>query len=451
MLQSCKYCSESDLMLSKIEALIQTGEGYKLEFKENIDKSLVKEVCAFANAEGGTILIGVTDSHQLKPINIDNSLLSQVQDTINQIEPKIKVNINTVNGILIIDIPKGIAKPYACSEGFFLRLGANSQKLTRNEIAEMFQQEGVITFDALENHKAEFANDFDMVSYKQFLSKARMSNLLEPKQVLLNLGCITEDEKFTNAGVLFFTKSIEFLIRQAICTCVLYKGITKVKILDRKDYSGNMLDNIDNAVKFVQRHTNLEYRIEHIQREEIPEILEIALRETIVNAFAHRYYFEQGSNILIEVFDDRVTITSFGGLPPGLPVKDFGRKSVQRNPIIADLLHRVNYIEKVGTGIQRIKDAVLQLGKGTVEFQYSENWFEVIFSRSVKLGSENSSLKSSEKILELIKYNPNITIAELAKHLKITTRAIAKNIKSLKNTGKLERIGADRSGHWQIK
>ncbi len=142
--------------------------------------------------------------------------------------------------------------------------------------------------------------------------------------------------------MLFFTKSIEFFLRQAICTCVLYKGINKVKILDKKDYSGNMLDNIDNAFNFVKRHTNLEYVIEHIQREDVPEIPDIALREAIINAFAHRYYFEQGSNILVEIFDDRVAITSFGGLPAGLNETEFGKKSVQRNgPLRNEMRHLV--------------------------------------------------------------------------------------------------------------
>ena len=131
-------------MLNEIETLIQMGEGYHLEFKESVDKSLVKEVCAFANADGGTLLIGVTDKQQLKPIQCDNRLLSQVQDSIRQIDPKIKVNITLVDGVLVIKVPRGVHKPYGCADGFFLRVGANSQKLTRTEIVAMFQREGVL-------------------------------------------------------------------------------------------------------------------------------------------------------------------------------------------------------------------------------------------------------------------------------------------------------------------
>ncbi len=208
-----------------------------------------------------------------------------------------------------------------------------------------------------------------------------------------------------------------------------------------------MLDNIENAISFVKRHTNLEYKIEKLQREDIPEIPEIALREAIVNAFCHKLYFERGSNIMVEVYDDRVLITSFGGLPPGLSDNEFGVRSILRNPLIADLLQRANYIEKAGTGIQRIKDAVTALGKGTVEFKYNENWFDVIFSRIC----EEGSVKSSVKILELIHHNSSITTIEMAEQLNLSTRTIEKNIKLLRESGKLERVGADKGGYWKIK
>ena len=258
-------------MLNEIETLIQMGEGYHLEFKESVDKSLVKEVCAFANADGGTLLIGVTDKQQLKPIQCDNRTLSQVQDSIRQIDPKIKVSITPVDGVLVIKVPRGVDKPYGCADGFFLKVGANSQKLTRTEIVAMFQREGVLQFDSLENTVANFETDFDQSAFNHFLEKSRISPSITPLQLLKNLECI-HDGILNNAGALFFTKSIEFSVRQAVCTCILFKGTDRVHIIDRKDYSSNMLDNIENAVNFVKRHTNLEYKIERLQREDRPTL-----------------------------------------------------------------------------------------------------------------------------------------------------------------------------------
>jgi ATP-dependent DNA helicase RecG len=369
--------------VDKIHELIALGEGYHIEFKVKIDKSIASEICAFANADGGALLIGVTDSGEIKPLSLDNELMSRIQDTINQIEPKIRVKFHKYPeiGVLLVEVEKGINRPYACSDGFFLRMGPNSQKLTRNEIIDLFQSEGLIQFDKLEHHKADFLNDFDRFAYNNFLNKTGITNQIEPEHLLKNLGCMSDSGKFTNAGVLFFTKSIDFLLKHAECTCVLFKGTGRVTILDRKDYNTNMLDNIDNAVNFVKRHTNLAYKIESIQREDIPDIPEIALREAVINAFCHRNYFQEGANIMVEVFDDRVVVVSPGGLPSGLSKQEFGIKSVRRNHLIADLLARTRYIEKAGTGIERIKkDAANHDCK--LEISYDENWFTVTFYRS---------------------------------------------------------------------
>lgn len=148
---------------------------------------------------------------------------------------------------------------------------------------------------------------------------------------------------------------------------------------------------------------------------------------------------------MIEIFDDRVEISNPGGLPSGLDPKDFGKKSVVRNPVIADLLHRADYIEKLGTGINRIKNAVKEHGKLSVEFSFS-TFFTVVFILSGDLKvTENQS-----KILKSINENPNITTKELSKIIGISDRKIKENIKKLKNAGFLLRIGPAKGGYWKI-
>ena len=119
--------------MNTLKKLIHLGEGYRLELKESLDKSFVEEVCAFANSGGGKIILGVSDKGMIKGINTDNSFRSRVQDTI-KLEPKLDVNISVIDNLIVVDIPEGPEKPYACSKGFFVRIGPNSQKLTRNEI-----------------------------------------------------------------------------------------------------------------------------------------------------------------------------------------------------------------------------------------------------------------------------------------------------------------------------
>jgi ATP-dependent DNA helicase RecG len=126
----------------RIKELIKTGEGYHLEFKKSLDKSFTEEVCAFVNSSGGKVLLGVADDGKTSGIKTDNVLLSRIQDHIKQIEPHLEIQISVLDNIVVVDIPEGKDKPYGCSRGFFLRIGPNSQKLTRNEIVSFFQKEG---------------------------------------------------------------------------------------------------------------------------------------------------------------------------------------------------------------------------------------------------------------------------------------------------------------------
>ena len=139
-----------------------------------MDKSFIEEVCAFANSGGGKIILGVTDKWKIKGINTDNSFGSRIQDTI-KLEPKLNVKISIVENLIVIEVPEGNEKPYACSKGFFIRIGPNTQKLTRNEIVTLFQKEGRIRFDELENKKADMTRDFDETSFQKFLQFASIT------------------------------------------------------------------------------------------------------------------------------------------------------------------------------------------------------------------------------------------------------------------------------------
>src|SRR3989344_8125515 len=115
----------------EFEFLLKQGEGLKVEFKENFDsKNLGRELVAFANTEGGKILIGVDDKGNVKGIQITNKLKSEIQDLARNCDPATNIQIETIENILIIHVDEGKSKPYRCSAGFFLRQGSNSQKLS---------------------------------------------------------------------------------------------------------------------------------------------------------------------------------------------------------------------------------------------------------------------------------------------------------------------------------
>ncbi|MCK5177593.1 MAG: ATP-binding protein [Candidatus Aenigmarchaeota archaeon] len=124
--------------IKQLIALVSTKEGYNLEFKEKLDKSIAKEICAFANASGGKIILGVSDLEEIKGFNLTNSNMSQIQDIARNMDPSFSVHIEQVGNLAVVYVPEGKDKPYFVSGHCHLRIGANSQQLKRNEIKEFF-------------------------------------------------------------------------------------------------------------------------------------------------------------------------------------------------------------------------------------------------------------------------------------------------------------------------
>ncbi|GAG30100.1 unnamed protein product, partial [marine sediment metagenome] len=122
------------LTKTDLKIIFQEGEGQKIEFRESFSPSVAKDVVAFTNAIGGRIFVGVEDNGNAKGINVTNKLKSQIIDLARNCDPPIIVKLQTLNNIMIINIEESSNKPYQCKEGFFLRQGSNSQKLTRDEI-----------------------------------------------------------------------------------------------------------------------------------------------------------------------------------------------------------------------------------------------------------------------------------------------------------------------------
>lgn len=166
----------------------------------------------------------------------------------------------------------------------------------------------------------------------------------------------------------------------------------------------------------------------------------------------------RGTNISVNVFDDRVEIANPGGLPAGLTKENLGKESVRRNLIIADLFHRMHKVERVGSGIGRMREFMDQAGLKEPVFE-SDTFFRAIFYRNpeyalksvVEKTVEKDVEKTVEKILALIKESPTITQHKLQAKTGLTRRGIEWNLKKLKEEGVLRRIGPDKGGYWEAR
>ncbi len=252
--------------------------------------------------------------------------------------------------------------------------------MNRDEILTFAQRSGKIRFESQLRVDFKYPDDFNEEKFQEFLERSGLKQKVSREDLLENLGLGKKNGKFiiNNAGVLFFAKRREYYLRQAYVTCVLYKGTTKTKIIDRKDFRDDPVTDYENAFKFLQQNLRLEYKMKGGEpREEVPEIPYEALKEALLNAIIHRDYFEEGARVMVEIYDDRVEISDPGRLL--FEKEKLGRKSVARNPIILDTFFRFSLAEKIGSGVDRIKDLVKERGLN-VEFDVDGD-FCAIFQR----------------------------------------------------------------------
>ena len=449
----------------EFDFLIQQGEGFNLEFKESYNSNLAKEICAMANASGGKILIGVTDDGKIKPVTLSNKMKSEIQDLVRKFDPSLSVDMGVFGGVVIIDVPEGKKKPYSTGGKFYMRQGANSQQLSRDEIRDFFMNEGLIRFDEKINKKFDLNEDFNSVAYDNFLKKTGIETSLTRDEVLRNLELL-DDKRIKNAGVLMFCRKASRFITNATITCALFLGKTKTKIIDSKEFDADLYTNYQEAFKYLQSKLNTEYIIRGGgPRKEVLELPKEALREALLNAIAHRDYFSPG-NIQISIFHDRVEIFNPGGLIGNVKVEDLYTRSFPRNYLLFGLMQRMELVEKVGSGLLRMNEMMDEYLLPHPEIKAGDAWFEIKFERpdlqkmsveqrmeKYKQGvSEKVSEKVSEnqlRILEIIKGNKFVTVLQLRDILKISEKSVNSNLKKMKEKGLIKRIGPAKGGYWE--
>ncbi|MCE7053897.1 helix-turn-helix domain-containing protein [Algoriphagus sp. AGSA1] len=445
------------LNTASLLSLIQSGEGYNVEFKIRVPsklKELSEEICAFSNAAGGVLLIGVSDDNIIHGAEIDNTKRSAIQNSLNEINPHIPTSLYPVKvegkTVWVIEVDSGTQKPYVLSGAIYVRQGPNTQKLTTVEqMRDFFQQSDRIYFDEAPCPAFDLAKDMDLSWFEEFRLESGLSKTVSQKQIIQNLRLILPDGNIKNGGALFFGSAPEQFVETAVVRCIAFEGETKTQIIDDKTFGGPLIKQYEQAMQWLKNKLDVRYEIEGSgPRKELWEIPETALKEAIVNALCHRDYYDKGARITVELFKDRVEITNPGGLTSAITEAEFGTKSHSRNPLIFGLFVRIHMVEQVGSGVGRIKDQMKDAGLPEPQFK-TDGMFTVVLKRPVK-SSGKSSVVAREKIIILIKEEPSLTREELAAALGITIKGIDYHLSKMKKEGILKREGSRKTGTWVL-
>ncbi len=452
----------TQLTSSSIQSLIQSGEGYNAEFKIRVPsklKELSEEICAFANAAGGVLLIGVSDNNQIHGAEIDNAKRSAIQNSLNEINPHIPTSLYPVDveekTIWVIEVNSGTQKPYVLSGAIYVRQGPNTQKLTTVEqMRDFFQQSDRIYFDEAPCPTFDLSRDMDLSWFEEFRLESGLSKTVSQQQIIQNLRLVLPDGNVKNGGALFFGSAPEQFVETAVVRCIAFEGETKTQIIDDKVFGGPLMKQYGQAMQWLKNKLDVRYEIEGSgPRKEIWEVPETALKEAIINALCHRDYYDKGAKITIELFKDRVEISNPGGLSSAISPADFGTKSHSRNPLIFGLFVRIHMVEQVGSGIGRIKEQMKAVKLPEPQFR-TEGMFTLTLSRPEKSSGKSSGKSSSagarEKIIILIKEEPSLTREELANTLGITIKGIDYHLSKMQKEGILKREGSRKTGTWVL-
>lgn len=384
---------------AQLNELIANGENSFVEFKKDTvrPEQLAKEIVAFANWRGGVILLGVSDEGKIVGVSRTDIEEWVMNICTNRITPAVIPSFQYIKyvkkQIAVIEISAGIAKPYAVRDGerltYYIRIGSTSRIADTQQLRRLFQSSGEIHVETMPVNGAIYEHlDFDAIkSYfrdaRQFDDTPDDADREEWQRLLINNDFMTKTEHETIVGtivgtVLFAQSPARFLPAAAV-SAVAYRGTEKdYDTAERTDF--NLPLTPDSLAKelmlFGQRYLSYEKLRNNVQRIRYWSIPPEALRETLMNALAHRDYTQPGT-IEFSIYSDRVEIVSPGSLPNTVTVERMKAGCrVPRNPILIQTLKDYGLVEHMGMGVRNKIIKTMKENDGE-EPEFITNEFEV--------------------------------------------------------------------------
>ena len=445
-----------------------TEYDFKVMLEEKRPKSWLKSVSAFANGLGGSLFFGIDNDGIIKGLDdvqhVCETISSRIRDYMDPL-PEVEMIPHDIDGlhILQLKVNAGHYTPYYyIGDGqrvAFVRVGDESMPATAEQMVRLVLKGSNKTFDSLAtDYKAEdntfviLANTFKKRTTQEW-----------NKKFLVSFGLVTNSGVLTNAGALF---ADDCPLWQSRLYCTRWDGKDKSDAINDAEFTGNILLLLREAMNFVKSNTRRGWEKLPNGRKNKPEYAERAVLEALVNHFIHRDYTVMGGEVHLDIYDDRLAVTSPGGMYNGMLIQDLDIKDVsseRRNPILANVMAQLDYMEKRGSGLTRIcnetkaldgyKDELKPVFKSTpTQFQ------TIIFASSdtPNVGdhdgdmSETKLTERQQKILNLIKESPTITGKQMSETLSVSQRTIERDLSALKKIGVLKREGKDNDGVWIV-
>lgn len=470
------------------------GEATAYDKKEKLEagkpKSWLKSVSAFANGNGGTLIFGISDDDRivgLADAESDSEVISEYVKTRLDPVPDIHLEFKEIDGkrLILLHVKAGTETPYYYigdkQRIAYIRIGNESVAADRLQLKALVLKGSGRTYDALPS-----TYKFKDMAFTQLRSACykRLHRSFDDSE-FTSWGIIDENGTLTNAGALLADDSP---IRQSRIFCTRWNGLTMTsglgEALDDAELEGSVIGQLQDAVAFIRNNSHKRWWKEADHREELPDYPERAVTEVICNAIIHRDYQELGSEIHIDIYDDRMEVYSPGGMIDGRLIQQLNPLSVpskRRNPLLADFFSRLDLMERRGSGMKKILGEYARFESlkeyHTPEFTSNATEFHVTLwnlnygTDVVKDVVNNTAdvtkgfvkgfvkeptqftkefVKAQRRIYKLISTNPQINITAIAANLGVSTRQVQKYLRRLTELQLIAREGGRKNGIWKI-
>ncbi len=445
-------------------------------------KGLSNHIVAFANADGGTLVIGIEDDFTVTGIDgYQNNVNDILRVPFNYCKPSIRVMTETVecvdkdgkpNHLLVITIPQSSELHANQQDDVYYRMGDKSKKLNFDERLQLMYAKGSRYYEDEPVFRSTL-DDIDMDFVAEYCKKIGYGKSAEEYIRQNNDYIVQHDgrEEMSGAALLLFGKNPQRFFQRARVRFIRYDGIeakvgTEMNVIKDIVFDGRILDVVRQSLNFVRGQIKERTRLGNDGRfVTIPEYPEFAWKEIIINAVAHRDYSIKGTDIQIKMFDDRISVESPGVLPGIVRLNNLRTVHFSRNPKIAEFLHQYEYVKEFGEGVDRMFKEMEDAGLPAPE--YTDNTFMLnVTIRNGKINGElngdngeingelNHALlylnKSELAVYHLIKEAPQSSRQKMAEKIGISPRTIDRVIQSLVKKDLIKREGSKKTGYWKI-
>ena len=446
------------------------AESQNIEYKESWRDEYLKWLCGFANAQGGTIYIGIDDAGNVVGVKDVKKLMEDIPNKIQSgLGIVADVNKHTKDGKDYLEIKVDPSSfPISYHGEFHYRSGATKQQLTGIALTEFITKKtGVrwedVTVDGIT------VDDLDAESFKIFRREALRSKRMTEAELNISNEELLSKLKLLSNGKLKRSAVLLFYGDPSIVQVGSFVKVGKFAngtVEYHDDLEGSLISTADKVVDLIYlKYLKAKITYEHDRRVETYPFARNVIREAIYNAIAHNCYM-YGTPIQIRIEEEQIIISNRCILPEGWTAETLMQPhdSIPYNPDIANVFYRAGYIETWGQGIQKICDECTALGADLPKYEIIGTGLRVYFpalksalidqpkapkhQNTDKHGALDDAMVL--KIIEILKEKPDISQEALGENMGVTRRVVQKYINVLKEAGRIERVGGKRYGHWKI-